>query len=77
MATTIKKQIGSATRYVFKFDAPPTMTELRKAIGDIAVEEREVRLSKVTNEGNTVTVQSPVRFVFIVEGETETDVPPA
>lgn len=74
MATTIKKQVGTATRFVFRFDQPPSMTELRKAIGDIAVEEREVRLSKVVNEAGTV-LTSPVRFVFIVEGETETDVP--
>ena len=74
MATTIKRQIGTATRYVIKFDSPPSMNELRKALGDIDVAERGAPLSLVSNEAGAKTA-SPVRFVFVTEGESETDVP--
>ena len=74
MATIIKKQIGATTRYALKFDQPPSMTELRQAINSIDLADRTMRLKKISRDDGT-SLQEPVRFVFIAEGETETDVP--
>lgn len=74
MADSVKKQTGGATRYVFKFDAPPTMNELKNAINKVDLADRDTKIAKVANAGDVMTV-APVRFVFIVETEAEVDVP--
>lgn len=74
MATTVKKQTGSAIRYVFRFDAPPSMDDLKQAINKVDVADRSSKIAKVLNAGDVATV-APVKFVFVVEGESEVDVP--
>ncbi len=76
MTTTIKKQVAGATRYVLKFDAPPSMDELKAMINKIDAADRGMKIKKCVSAGDQECA-GPVKFVFVAEGETETDVPTA
>ena len=74
MATVVKKQTASATRLVLEFDSPPTMDQLKTAINKTDVADRGCVLKRVKNSAD-ISLEPPVRFVFVVEGGTEVTVP--
>ena len=68
MATMIKRQVAGTTRIVLRFDQAPTLTELRQAIGSVDQADRGLRFKGVDTT-------PPLKFVFVQDAETETDVP--
>lgn len=75
MATTIKRISSTAQRLVVAFDGPPTVKEMLDALKNIDPADRTAFLK--TARSDTSSTDGPKRFIFVVEGESEVDVPVA
>ena len=73
MATSIKKSLGNSTRFIVAFDGAPTVKELLDALRNIDQADRNARLRMARSE--TDSCEGPRRFTFVLEAETETDIP--
>lgn len=75
MAISIKKVTASSTKLVVAFDTPPSAQDFIDFLKKIDPLDRpNVKIQKVSNINGDGT-QSPVRFIFSLDSQTEVDVP--
>jgi hypothetical protein len=78
MATTVKRVTGTKLRLVLRFDNPPTVKQLMDALKTIPSGDKD---SLLVNAGKTEEsvggCRNPTKFEFLIESESEADVPQA
>lgn len=74
MADTLKKTVSNETRFTFVFDNAPTIKELLDTLKAVATADRGAVMKRAVG-ANNADVKLPVRFVFSMSAETDTDIP--